>query len=175
MASARFPRHLARNQELPDRKWWISRNGPIWLAGGGRTDHPLDLVGGVTLSADPKQRRRGGQIDRIHDTLDFGGNCYVFARAVLAGGGHGVGTGRPLHAVIALAVPDETGITLFQCEVAGIGGLSRRIRDRDRRGGVAISLKIPGCRFVELCRAAVDGDRAADIDQRLRRLRALFD
>ena len=36
-------------------------------------------------------------------------------------------------------------------------------------------LKIPGRRFVELRLAAVDGNRVADIDQRLRRLGALFD
>jgi hypothetical protein len=38
-----------------------------------------------------------------------------------------------------------------------------------------VGMKIPGRRFVELRLAAVDRDVAADIDQRLRRLGALFD
>src|SRR5215216_2352389 len=114
------------------------------LAGGGRTYHPLDLVGGVGLAADRQQRRGGAEIDRIDNALDLGGDRHVVAGAVLAGGGQGVSAGRPLDAIVTLAIPDETGTALFQVIGPGIGGLARRIRDRDRRAGVLVGMKIPG-------------------------------
>src|SRR5437879_5104592 len=147
MASARFPRGTllrsigdCRAGKRPiERREWVG----TLAGGGGLTYHPLDLVGRVALPADGKQRRGGREIDRIHDALDLGGDRHAVARTVLAGGAHGVGACRPLDAVITLAIPDETGIALLQRIRPGKGGLARRARDRDRRGGVFLGLKIP--------------------------------
>ena len=73
-------------------------------ARGGGAYHAANLVGGVGLAADREQRRAGGQVDRIDNTLDFGRDRDVVAAGVLAGRAQGVGALRPLRAVGAFAV-----------------------------------------------------------------------
>ena len=80
----------------------------------------------------------------------------VLPDAVLGGGGQRVGAGRPLRAVIALAVPDEAGVALVQRVGAGVGGLSGRVGDRDGRGrglvGLSDSRSPNRCRIARCCR-----------------------
>src|SRR3982075_444077 len=83
-----------------------------WGGRGGGADHAPDLIGRIVLPADREQSRRGGEIDRVDHALDFRRDGDVLARRVLAGRGQLVGAGRPLCAVIALAVPNETAIAL---------------------------------------------------------------
>src|SRR6266699_5248090 len=78
---------------------------------GGANDAP-DLIGRIVLPADREQRRGGGQIDRVDHTLDFAGDGDVLSRAVRARRCQFVVAGRVLGAVVALAIPDETGIAV---------------------------------------------------------------
>src|SRR6266705_3259566 len=84
---------------------WASATGG-WGGCPGPND-ALDLVDSVILSADREQRGACGQVYRVDDTLHLGGHRDIGAGGIGADHRHLVGSGRPLRAVIALAVPDE--------------------------------------------------------------------
>ena len=172
-AATRDAQKRKRNSREAERRIGRMQRSLSLAAARRAAHHALDLVGRVGLAADREQRRGGGQVDGVDDALNLGRDGEVVALGILAGRGQRVGAGRPLRAVRALAIPDEAGVALVQVEIAGIGGLAGRARDRDGGVGVRRRDQIPGRRFVEVGLAAVDSDRIADIDQRLGRLCAL--
>src|SRR3984893_6983365 len=105
----------------------LSRGG----RGGGANDAP-DLIGRIVLSANREQRRGGGKIDRVDHTLDFAGDGDVLSRAIRARRRHFVVAGWVLGAVVALAIPDATGIAVGQRKFPAIDRLPGPICNRDR-------------------------------------------
>ena len=134
--------------------------------GSGRDDL-LQLIDGVVLSIDGQKRWGLREIDRIHLGLNLRRDRRGLAAGVGRGRRHRVGAVRPQGAVIAVAVPDEILGAGIDSKRAGIGGLTGRVLDGDRRGRRLVDAEASrGTAIVELRGRAVDHHGGADEGER---------
>lgn len=98
-------------------------------------------------------------------TVPLTGHCDRLAAGSSARDRYGVGAGRPRYAVIILAVPDVRIGARIESGCARIGGLTRRIGDRDARRAASGRVQILRRRVAAGQRRGVVGQRDGRTDE----------